>query len=89
MIYLSASQRQFHILPNILQNPSSLSNSYPYARERSMETVCNIFMMVFGVPRRESTTAMLTTEPSGRGICKGRHKRDSKNKKQESINKTV
>ena len=43
--------RQFHTLPGLLDSQTALSNSYPNACIPSMETVCTIFMMVFGMTR--------------------------------------
>ena len=65
---------QFHTLPGLLDSRAVLSNSNPYASVPSMEAVCTIFMMVFGVwPGREANpqpntqkTNTLTTKPSQR-----------------------
>ena len=43
--------RQFHTLPGLLDSQAALSNSYPNACMPSMEAVCTIFIMVFGMTR--------------------------------------
>ena len=51
--------RQFHTLPSLLDSRAALSNSYyPEICVPSRETICTIFMMVFGMtqPGRELTT---------------------------------
>ena len=51
------SLRQFHILPSLLHSQPALPNSYPNASVPRSESVCTIFMIVFGMtqPGHEPT----------------------------------
>ena len=66
--------RQFHTLPGLLDSRAALPNSNPNAYMPMQVAVCTIFMMVFGMTRREANSRptvreadTLPTEPTRHG----------------------
>ena len=53
-LYSSCPNSQFQTLRDLLHSQVELSNSYRYACGPSMEVVCTIFTMFFGMTRPES-----------------------------------